>query len=117
MSHERAVDAITMIAPRAVGVNEWLFLDSNDAPANLAGREAATNPNIWGGIHLNSLIREDQAGVIFVANVDHTISPVASEELHYFFQRDGAAATVFEFDKFEGDFKARRWEQIEARTK
>jgi len=108
-----AVQSITMVAARAVDVNLWLFVGSRDKFVN-----AAAQAKIWNHeIRLCSGITPSVCGAVFVAEENHSISQNASGLLHYFFERDGAQATVFEFDKFEGDFKARTWPQVEARTR
>ena len=113
VSHERAIDAIAMVAPRSVDVNLWLFVGSRDQFAN-----AAAQSKIWNHeIRLCAEATFSVCGAVFVAEDNHAIGKKAAGLLHYFFQRDGAQATVFEYDKFEGNFKARRWEQIEARIR
>jgi hypothetical protein len=74
-------------------------------------------PTAFGDPTLVSLAEPKTCGVIFVSEANQTISRQDSESIQHFFTRDGAEAQVFEFDRFEGDFKARRWEQIAARTR
>lgn len=108
-----------MTAPRIVDGNEWLFVESDtDAAANEDGRAAALSPATFGGIHLNGVnVNNHVAGALFVCEVNHSITPRAAGLLYYFFQRDKSGAVVFEFDKFERHFHARRWDQIEKRIR
>jgi len=113
MSDERATQTIAMTAPRAVNVNEWLFVSSLDRLSCSVAQASLWNWELF----LVTLYTGHTCGAIFVAETDGSLTWRAAALINYFFQRDGREARVFEFCKFTHHFFARRAKEIQSRTR
>lgn len=102
-------------SPQVVDATHWLFITASDPLVNEWAKKSIAP--VFGTVTLSPVMDDNLCGVIFVSEASQKISRADSNLIQYFFSRDGVEARVFEFDRFEGDFKARRWDHIEKRIR
>lgn len=94
----------------------WLIVGSEVCPP-VAIVHYAKSPKTFGQIECVESMAGDCCGAIFVSEIDGGLYPRNFWRLEYFFARDKAEALVFEFDRWQGKFFARRLEELWNRRK
>lgn len=80
--------------------------------------QGALNPKTFGpGFEFVETGAENCCGAVFISEMYGGIFARQFWQLEYFFVRDGVEAIVFEFDRWQKHFFARRLEEIKNRRK